>query len=218
MPTGTRPAAKEDKGRQYHCARMVEFRRKKKQEREELHKELRRLQRAMKQQEEFVRNEAASSRQFRDSSTMVLLREVIVEKEALLTQNIALRKEIDRHEPIQTLVQEEPQCYSEYQSRSDKLMLSPSVDQVGWQVHVPNGEQSFYVHPFSRKEFDAFPNPFDAGYTAGSSSYSYAGTYLGWKVYRVPTRENPLSIHAGNIVSVTGLQLKFCKNSIVTRT
>ncbi|KAG7397089.1 hypothetical protein PHYBOEH_001303 [Phytophthora boehmeriae] len=189
-------ATEEDREHEYHCRRMVNFRRKKKQERKELNDELRRLQRAMKMQEDIARSDARIIRQSRDPSVMTLLREVIVEKEALLAQNMALRKEIQTHTTFYKLLQEEPQCNKEYQSQSEKATLWPSVDQEGWRVHIPDGEQSFYFHPFSREEFDAFPNPFDPGYTTKSSPYyAYAGTFLGWKAYRAPSPpDKPLSV------------------------
>ncbi|KAG7376839.1 hypothetical protein PHYBOEH_001271 [Phytophthora boehmeriae] len=187
-------ATEEDREHEYHCRRMVNFRRKKKQERKELNDELRRLQRAMKMQEDIARSDARIIRQSRDPSVMTLLREVIVEKEALLAQNMALRKEIQTHTTFYKLLQEEPQCNKEYQSQSEKATLWPSVDQEGWRVHIPDGEQSFYFHPFSREQFDAFPNPFDPGFF-NESLFPYVETFLGWKAYQVlPPPDKPLLV------------------------
>ncbi|KAG7400337.1 hypothetical protein PHYBOEH_006094 [Phytophthora boehmeriae] len=192
-PLSAMLTAEKTREHEYHCRRMMNYRRKKKQEREELLSELRRLQRAMKLQEEIVRNDASTSGQSIDTSIRALLRDVIVEKEALFTQNVVLRKEIQQHETFQTLIQEK--CYGEHESQNDKPTLWPSLDQAGWRVRLPYGDQSFHFHPFSREEFDAFPNPFSPGFLAASASYSYAGTFLGWKAYRSPSPpDKPLSV------------------------
>ncbi|KAI9992910.1 hypothetical protein PInf_014848 [Phytophthora infestans] len=159
-----------------HRQAMIEFRLNKKEKQKRLVAEHERLEREMKTLAGTVRNAVACSNSVSVTHT---LQELEVEREALRTQNLALREEVTRYEKFTTVVLEA----SEDSTEGEESNLLPS-DETGWRVG--EGDTSFYFHPFTRDEVDAEMRRFEAELAGGMSSMSLAGTFLGWEVYHAP--------------------------------
>ncbi|KAF4038254.1 hypothetical protein GN244_ATG09600 [Phytophthora infestans] len=155
---------------------MIEFRLNKKEKQKRLVAEHERLEREMKTLAETVRTAVACSNS--DSVTHTL-QELVVKREALRTQNLALREEVTRCEKFTAVVLEA----SEDSTEGEESNLLPS-DETGWRVG--EGDTSFYFHPFTRDEVDAEMRRFEVELAGGMPSLSLAGTFLGWGVYHAP--------------------------------
>ncbi|KAG6949855.1 hypothetical protein JG688_00014462 [Phytophthora aleatoria] len=159
-----------------HRQEMVEFRLNKKEKQKRLVAEHHRLEREMKTLVETVRTAAACCS---GESVTAMLQELVVEREALRNQNMALREEITRYEKFTTAALEASQDPMEREQSN----LLPR-DEAGWRVG--EGDTSFYFHPFTRDEVDAEMRRFESELVSGMSSLSLAGTFFGWKVYHAP--------------------------------
>ncbi|KAG3209869.1 hypothetical protein PC129_g19127 [Phytophthora cactorum] len=159
-----------------HRQEMVEFRINKKEKQKRLVAEHHRLEREMKTLVETVRTAAACCS---GESVTAMLQELVVEREALRNQNMALREEITRYEKFTIAALEASQDPMEREQSN----LLPR-DEAGWRVG--EGDTSFYFHPFTRDEVDAEMRRFESELVSGMSSLSLAGTFFGWKVYHAP--------------------------------
>ncbi|ETL89494.1 hypothetical protein L917_11585 [Phytophthora nicotianae] len=159
-----------------HRQEMVEFRLNKKEKQKRLVAEHQRLEREMKTLVETVRAAAACSS---GDSVTDTRQELVVEREALRNQNVALREEITRYEKFKSVVLEASQDRME----KEESNLLPK-DKAGW--HVGEGDTSFYFHPFTRDEVDAEMRRFESELADGMPSLSLAGTFFGWEVYYAP--------------------------------
>ncbi|KAE9038194.1 hypothetical protein PR003_g7242 [Phytophthora rubi] len=160
-----------------HRAVMVEFRLNKKEKKKKLEAEHQRLEREMKTLVDSARTAAG----LEDGGVSAALRELVVEREALQTQNVALREEIKRHEKLQALVHET----SEDPTGVEESTLL-SHGESGWRVNFEGGGPSFYFHPLTRDEFDTTMQRFDAELKSGKSSLSMVRTFFGWEVRKSP--------------------------------
>ncbi|KAF1780629.1 hypothetical protein GQ600_16048 [Phytophthora cactorum] len=131
---------------------MVEFRINKKEKQKRLVAEHHRLEREMKTLVETVRTAAACCS---GESVTAMLQELVVEREALRNQNMALREEITRYEKFTIAALEASQDPMEREQSN----LLPR-DEAGWRVG--EGDTSFYFHPFTRDEVDAEMRRFES--------------------------------------------------------
>ncbi|GMF37099.1 unnamed protein product [Phytophthora lilii] len=104
------------------------------------------------------------------------LREVVVEKEALRLQNIALRKKIENHETFREVLR----SVSQLKDDKEKFMPVHQNDE-GWWVHFPNNAPSFYFNPFSAEQIGATSNPLDYKFPVNQQAI---GNFFGWEIYR----------------------------------
>ncbi|KAJ8542596.1 hypothetical protein ON010_g12215 [Phytophthora cinnamomi] len=165
-----------------HRAIMVEFRQNKKEKQKQLEAEHLRLERQMKSLVDSVRAAAAcNGLGVGGGGASDALRGLVVEREALQKQNMALREEIRRHEKLQLVMREA----SEDPMEKEESKLLSSDKGAGWRVNFEEGE-SFFFHPLTRGEFDATMQRFDAELERGKATLSMVGTFFGWEVLKAP--------------------------------
>ncbi|GMF65386.1 unnamed protein product [Phytophthora lilii] len=204
--------------RQQHRENMVFFRRKKKEQQAELRTQHQQLEQRLQQHLAMQRRAAARASQSRryvssrDEKHAAVVH-LIAETEALKTENVALREQINKHQILRDSVVEagdglesdatEPT--SSDGSSSDSSLSGGSLSsgssagpalsrlislQRGWRVHFSNGEPSFHFHPFSKEQLDAFRAGYDAKFAVVPPMQS-VGTMLGWEVERAPLVPHP---------------------------
>eukprot|EP00644_Phytophthora_capsici_P003796 jgi/Phyca11/108803/e_gw1.15.303.1 len=159
-----------------HRKEMIEFRLNKKDKQKKLLAEHQRLERDMKTLVGTMKDTAASS-----GGSLNALQELVVERESLRNENLALHEELKRYEKFKAVVLEARQDPME---REESNLLSTSDD--GWRVTLDEEEESFYFHPFTREQVDAEMKRFEDELMDAVASLSMAGTFFGWKVYRAP--------------------------------
>ncbi|GMF56721.1 unnamed protein product [Phytophthora fragariaefolia] len=164
-----------------HRAAMVQVRLAKKQERKKLVDEHRRLKKQMKTLVDSVRD-AAECSSGREGGAFDELRELVVGREALQKQNVALRKEIQRHEKFQSVLQETREGGVE----AEESMPAPLHGGAGWRVHFENDEPSFFFHPLTCSEFDDTMEHFDKELKHRETTLSTVGSFFGWVVQKAP--------------------------------
>ncbi|KAK1941387.1 hypothetical protein P3T76_007253 [Phytophthora citrophthora] len=160
-----------------HRKEMIKFRLNKKNKQKKLIVEHQRLQRDMKVLVDAMKETAASS-----DGQMDALQELVVERESLRNENLALLEELKRYEKFKSVLLEASEDPME---KEESNLLA--TDDAGWRVTLDGeGEESFYFHPFTRGQVDAEMQRFETELTDGMASLSMAGTFFGWKVYRAP--------------------------------
>ncbi|KAL3670331.1 hypothetical protein V7S43_004642 [Phytophthora oleae] len=161
-----------------HRQEMIEYRLNKKNKQNKLLTEHRRLERDMKALVDAMKDTAACSGGGRPNP----LQELVVERDALRKENIALQEELKRYEKFKTVVLEVSQ---DPMKREESNLLA--TGDPGWRVDIDGeGGTSFYFNPFTREQVDEEMKRFEAELTGGVASLSMAGTFFGWKVYRAP--------------------------------
>ncbi|KAG7382059.1 hypothetical protein PHYPSEUDO_005325 [Phytophthora pseudosyringae] len=167
---------------QKHRANMVEFRLKKKVEHSALQTEHRHLERVMAKYTNVMKNEVSLDKAHERGAIQATQEvcELIVEKEALRRQNVALCNEIERHQAFREALMGPYPTTQE----NDVPVLPVSDDDKGWWVRFSHMSPSFYFHPFSPDEVTATTNPFDASFIANLPAASQAGPFLGWSISR----------------------------------
>ncbi|OWY99883.1 hypothetical protein PHMEG_00029039 [Phytophthora megakarya] len=172
--------------KEQHRIKMVIFRQKKNEIRSKLQREHRRLELQMKKFINNQRVDASSCIWTSPPAQQSLLRELIEEKEVLLHQNGALRKEIQRHEAFHQIVENG----HEFLLKIESSILPVSSDR-GWWVHVGNGAPSFFFHPFVAEEVDDTTDPIYNEYLNGLSDMPTKDFLFGWNVSRqLNSRDN----------------------------
>ncbi|OWZ00914.1 hypothetical protein PHMEG_00027794 [Phytophthora megakarya] len=151
---------------------MVAFRLRKKEGFTLLRREHSRLERALKRQLAVMQRELSATQG--EQGMMSLIRMLIMEKEYLRTQNIALGQVIDNHEAFQKVL-------AGGMGESERLLLSVSK---GWWVHFSDNAPSFYYHPISLEEVKTAANPLDPEFAPDLSAKCMTGAFLGWIVHR----------------------------------
>ncbi|RLN91252.1 hypothetical protein BBJ28_00002684 [Nothophytophthora sp. Chile5] len=205
--------------RQQHRENMVYFRLKKKEQQAELRGQHRQLE--IRLQQHLAMQRRAASRPAwdrqqpptRHEKQHVAVRDLVVEREALATENAALRQQIEKHEKLQSFVYEASDGLehprherisdppSREGSSSDSSTSAASIvsassssrsiqQQCGWRVHFPGGEPSFHFHPFSKQQLDAVRQSYEAKF-AVLPPMEVMGNMLGWQVERAPLVRHP---------------------------
>ncbi|KAG7379654.1 hypothetical protein PHYBOEH_011815 [Phytophthora boehmeriae] len=178
VPGWTEEDAKKWKKEQ-HRANMVAFRLKKKQKKQKLKGEHRRLEKEMEELSKRVHDVAAKREVSGVEGVSRALQELVVEREALSKQNLALREEITRHQELQ-------KALMETEEETEAATLLPSDEKDGWRVHFPTDAPSFHFYPYTQDEYEAEMQSFDEELSSSVAKMSLVGTFLGWNVYRAP--------------------------------
>ncbi|KAG6617403.1 CCR4-NOT transcription complex subunit 1 [Phytophthora cinnamomi] len=126
---------------------------------------------------------------------------LILESDTLRTENTELHEKLQQHEHFQSLVNDsaldasmgsEHECNSNGETideASKKLRRRPTLvsSEDGWRVRYPNGEPSFYFHPFTLSEYqDAVASCTDQV----DQIIPLTGRLFGWSVHRAPLTRN----------------------------
>ncbi|GMF35443.1 unnamed protein product [Phytophthora lilii] len=175
-----KPVCEDPKARKKakHREAMVEFRLNKKQKQNNLLLEHRRLEDRMK-----ALVAAAKAAAARTGGTTDTLQKLVVEREILRSQNIALREEIQRHEKFKKIVLE---ARDDPMEKEESTLLSGDGES-GWRVRFEDAaEPSFHFHPFTRDEFDTKIKQFESELKTGKASLVKVGSFFGWDVLRAP--------------------------------
>ncbi|RLN61835.1 hypothetical protein BBJ29_003859 [Phytophthora kernoviae] len=138
--------------KEQHRTNMIAFRLKKKQKEQKLRDEHRRLEGEMKQLTTSVQDSAAKREVSGDEGVKSALQELVVERDALSKQNLALREEIIRHQELhKALVQTE--------GETEAPTMLPKDDKDGWRVQFPTGVPSFHFHPWTFLGWNVYRSP-----------------------------------------------------------
>ncbi|OWY95784.1 hypothetical protein PHMEG_00034128 [Phytophthora megakarya] len=173
--------------RELHRVKMVAFRQKKKELKDRIQNEHRRLEHEMKQHISNFRNEAAKCTKISTHDQQFRLRAIIEEKEALLQQNAALREEIKRRETFTQMIGSED--YHQPKPESSKAQIHHG--DVGCWVHFTNGAPAFIFYPFSAEEAHAIRDPMSFEFDNCFDGIPTKGSLFGWNVYHeLNFREN----------------------------
>ncbi|KAG7397085.1 hypothetical protein PHYBOEH_001299 [Phytophthora boehmeriae] len=160
---------------------MVKFRLKKKEEKQRLYDERRRLERQLQQIIKAMQNDFDQPTKHHGGRTVTAMQELILEQEALLANNQALRMAVADYEKFKEVVLNEQQIAL----AEDDSTVFPLDKQPGWRVHFSDDEPSFFFHPLSRAELDAAPNPWNPTVNFPRPEV-FAARLFGWEVYRNP--------------------------------
>lgn len=234
--------AEDDKAwkRQQHRENMVHFRLKKKAAQAQLrarHRELERqlqahlaVQRSAQARASAVRSPsatrsalAATASSARPADVLEVqsaLRELVLEREDLRRENVALRDRIDRHAKLYGLMGNEAQALApppappavsdagsstsrtsdvegsgSDSSASRASSASLNTDE-GWRVHwEDDAAPSFHYQPLTKAQCDAIKLRYDVRFAARPVGV-HVGSMLGWRVERAPLVRDPELQHA----------------------
>lgn len=204
--------------RQQHRENMVFFRRKKKEQQAELRSQHQQLELRLQQHLAMQRRAASRASTSRHEITNTsqkqgVLRDLVAEREALKTENAALRDEIDKHEKLRDFVRESSEglrshaqqrvssASSQEGSNSDSSTSTCSssssssvaefmMQHRGWRVQFPGGEPSFHFHPFTKPQLDAIRQGYDSRFAVNPHTEE-VGSLFGWQVKRAPLVQHP---------------------------
>ncbi|KAK1943039.1 hypothetical protein P3T76_005676 [Phytophthora citrophthora] len=108
---------------------------------------------------------------------LAVLRGLIMEKEALRRENMALCEQAKKHRIFHKTLT------TQAGEEGDTTFL-PVDNDKGWWIHFANASPSFYYHPYSPEEVYRTAGPLDPKFTAALRLESKVGTFLGWNISR----------------------------------
>ncbi|POM60380.1 hypothetical protein PHPALM_30773 [Phytophthora palmivora] len=199
------------------CETLARFRSSKKKkfanmcsERDHLEHEVKRRLVALNAIANAERNDAQNA-----SKTSAICR-LGLESDALRNENLEIHHKLQHLKRCWSLIQEgfavlrddSDLCSSTLNlyeaSEKSQWVSNPRVNEPGWRVRFPNGEPSFYFHPFTRQEFDSMHehllDEFHVKLQQIESVECSVGSLFGWTIHHAPlTRrleDNAIMTHA----------------------
>ncbi|OWY95783.1 hypothetical protein PHMEG_00034129 [Phytophthora megakarya] len=148
-------------------------------------------------------------------STVRAVLQLTLERRKLVSENTKLCKSVSKlsnftqviveesnqhlhHELKTPLNEKEQRCIRD--SRWRPAPPTPSRIDDGWRVHFPNGEPSFFFHPFTREAYDGMLKRCDDHLAENPPHIQVVDSLFGWTVHHAPltrrTADNSLVAHA----------------------
>ncbi|KAF1772424.1 hypothetical protein GQ600_9003 [Phytophthora cactorum] len=198
--------------REKHRARTTRYRARRQANHEAMAREHQRLEETL--QRTLAAIEQRLDHGAKEQDLVTKIQHLALERELLNSQKADLRAAILPYYKFHQLIkkqgfqvsdQERHECKEKDRSRirdSRWIPALPTPDRPkeGWRVHFPNGEPSFFFHPFTREEFDVHLKSCDAILALNPPSIEVTGSLLGWTVHHAPVTgtadDNSLVAHA----------------------
>ncbi|EGZ18874.1 hypothetical protein PHYSODRAFT_315376 [Phytophthora sojae] len=176
--------------REQQRARMIKWRKQKKERGASMQQERLRLEKELEHRvlEARMRSDLNPEQSLGDA-----FRQVTIECAALQRENLALKEAIalqSKFERVLRLEGQEFGAFSSQNSSQDAEETPRHGDEDGWRVSFPNNEPSFHFSPFSKAEFDGILCHSDIAYGERHPCTATVGKILGWTVDYVPLTRN----------------------------
>ncbi|KAL4158880.1 hypothetical protein PRNP1_004654 [Phytophthora ramorum] len=191
------PQELKDKRRmKLHNIRMSRFRNKKASENVVMQQERRRLERVLENRIGELRRTGVGRDTEGVPQVQRELQRLVLEREDLREESVALRHEITQRLKFRRVVQSATnklavENFSPDGSEKENDVTvryidstwQPVQEQAGRWVHFSNGKSSFFFFPFSRHEIDTVLRLHDSKASTVSEKLILFGKFLGWSVY-----------------------------------
>ncbi|KAG7375809.1 hypothetical protein PHYPSEUDO_015199 [Phytophthora pseudosyringae] len=143
---------------------------------------------------------------------------LVLESDVLRTENVELRKKLQLHERLESLIQvglsnvtrsqDHDSSHANVYEASEKSQWTSRPNTSDWRVHFLHAEPSFYVHPLNQEQFDASIKTCYDTFNEDPPPIKRVGTLFGWDLHYAPLTRS----EAKSVVSLQFLQ-EFEKNA-----